>query len=256
MELATTDVEIFGKCHKVFGSPHEGWFKALKETGKFTEFNLEHLREVIGPDSVCIDAGANLGMMTLAMASLASKGKVYAFEPSAITYKALCKTVQAAGLDDIVSVSSNVLGKAGDCGKWMDDHVWASSSHYIPGSGSRPAYAIDDMKLDRVDLIKIDVEGAELDVLEGAKDTLARCHPVCLIEFNCFAFVYYRNILPRDALNRILAIFPFVAYYQKRTGPAIMLDDPELFLRNNMLGGLVDDMICGWPRQSNGKARQ
>jgi hypothetical protein len=42
--------------------------------------------------------------------------------------------------------------------------------------------ALDEFNLPRVDLIKIDVEGMEMEALEGASRTIARCHPIMLIE--------------------------------------------------------------------------
>nr|WP_245933001.1 FkbM family methyltransferase [Caballeronia novacaledonica] len=54
---------------------------------------------------------------------------------------------------------------------------------YDPRKGAAvPMISIDSLALERVDFIKIDVEGMEMDVLKGAAETLKRCAPVLLVE--------------------------------------------------------------------------
>jgi len=245
--MHSVPVRIFDKHYQVFGFPDEGWFKIFAATNEFTDFNLENLRPLVKPQSVCIDAGANYGALTLAMAALAPQGTVYSFEASETTHEALQATVLASGFENI-STFPWILGRQGDSGIFIDDIAWRSSSHFQPsGPGPlRPCRSIDEMKLPVVDLIKIDVEGAELDVLDGAQDTLARCKPIVLMEFNSFAFIHYRNIPPRFALNRLSEIFPKICYFHKRVGEVIRLDDREAFLKKNMFNGFVDDLLCVW----------
>jgi FkbM family methyltransferase len=243
-QMQSTPVKILDQTYDVFGYPNEGWFNILSQTGVYEEFNLNNLRPFIKPDSVCIDAGAFLGAMTLAMAQLAPHGKVYAFEPDPKSYAALQCTLNGANGTKNVVASPWTLGKRGARGCFVEDPAWRSSSHFVPGNGYLSTHAIDELDLQRVDLIKIDVEGAEMDVLDGAMETLARCKPVVIMEFNTFAFVHYRGLIPRIALGCICEIFPWVGYFEKRVGRLIKLDDREAFLRNNFLGGFVDDLVC------------
>ena len=55
--------------------------------------------------------------------------------------------------------------------------------------------------LDRVDFIKIDVEGFEQDVLQGMPVTVNRFAPFIFIEFNSFALTQFRNVSPRSVLE-------------------------------------------------------
>ena len=57
-----------------------------------------------------------------------------------------------------------------------------SSANGVIGGQWAPALTIDSLGLDRVGLIKIDVEGAEHDVIRGAAQTIARCRPVVVVE--------------------------------------------------------------------------
>jgi FkbM family methyltransferase len=245
MQLASTNVRVFDRPYQVFGFPEEGWFNILASSGEYKEFNLDHLRQFINRDSVCLDIGANMGLMSLAMAVLAPEGEVYAFEASETTHDALRKTVEASGLHNIQTFPW-IMGKDGMKGRFVEDEQWRSSSHYIPGEGGRVCKSVDSLGLPMVDFIKIDVEGAELDVLDGARETLSRFKPTVTLEFNSFAFVHYRDIIPRHALKKICSIFPNVGYFENRVGRIIELSDHEAFLQHNMFNGFVDDLICFW----------
>jgi FkbM family methyltransferase len=249
VDLQSTSIELFGKPYRVFGYPDEGWYNILVNSkGVYSEFNVENLRPFISRDSVCLDIGANIGVLSLAMATLAPQGAVYAFEGSPPTYLALVETVKHSGFANI-ETHPWIVGNGKDSGEWVEDKQWQSSSHYVPCNthqeSRRISHAIDEFKFPRVDLIKIDVEGGELDVLDGMMETLHRCHPIVVMEFNSFAMIHYREIIPRKALDRIFQIFTDeVGYFQGRTGGIAMITDREAFLRNNMFGGFVDDLVC------------
>lgn len=94
------------------------------------------------------------------------------------------------------------------------------------------------------DLIKIDVEGGELMVLDSGKDVLAR-RPVVVMEFNTLCLAQFGRINPRDAIDRILGIFPKVDVIT--TEGRRPLGDPYVFLSENILShGSVDNLVCSW----------
>jgi hypothetical protein len=108
---------------------------------------------------------------------------------------------------------------------------------------------VESLGLDRVDVVKIDVEGFETDVLTGGQRTFANFTPVALIEFNSWAFTTHRRQLPQEALDQVLTTFPFV-YVLERHGDRvarITTDQDRLsLLRANMLHGCVDNLLCGF----------
>jgi FkbM family methyltransferase len=246
MTLQSTPVRIFDRSYQVFGYPGDCGFDALTHAGTYTEFNLEHLRKFIEPGDVCLDIGANVGIMSLAMASLTPDGVVNSFEASEPTYVALCETIRASGFNNIAAFPPFIVGREGERGDFMEDPSQFTSSHFIPGQGRHTCRSIDSLDLKRVDFIKIDVEGAELDVLDGARETLAGCKPIVVMEFNSYALTQYRKIDPHIALDKILKIFPSVFYFKNRTGPIVPLDNRMEFLRSNLDNGLVDDLVCRW----------
>jgi hypothetical protein len=58
----------------------------------------------------------------------------------------------------------------------------SSGGTYVAGPGTIPLRTLDSFNLERIDLLKIDVEGYELEVLQGGAETVTRCRPVCIVE--------------------------------------------------------------------------
>ena len=265
-DLEHGDVRIFNRIFQIYGYSDDSWFQDIKTKGYWSEFRLGNLVDVIDPDSICLDLGANVGTMTLAMAMLAPQGHVYAFEASPETAAALQQTVKANCLTN-VSAFNTVLGHSDEEVKFFDIPEVRSSGFYVTMdspreiSSQRPETSqmilsrtksvdslVAELNIPKVDFIKIDVEGAELDVLEGAKDTLKRFNPIVVMEFNSYAYTHIREIAPRKALIRILDAFETVYYFKNRTGELCLLENTESarekFLFDNMFGGFVDDLLC------------
>jgi FkbM family methyltransferase len=257
-------ISILGREFEVFGYSDDTVYQDIKSRGSFHEFNLAHLENLIGPDDICLDLGANVGMITLALSVLAPNGHVYAFEGSPETTLALHETIRFNGLAN-VSVANVVVGRPSEAVKFFDMPDVRSSSHYLPVDVTRQVTAVwqntsqvlatksvdqlvDDLNLQRLDFIKIDVEGAELDTLQGASNTFQKFSPLVLMEFNSYAFMHLREIAPRNALRQIFDTFHEVYYFKDRTGGLTRLDnterDRERFLHDNLFHGFVDDLLC------------
>lgn len=142
------------------------------------------------PGMTVLDAGANLGYFTLAMALLVGPtGRVHAAEPNSRLATLLRQSVALNSFDDRVTVHQHPLGAALGTevvlrvpdGRPMNGHV-------VPGSGpmAMPVRTVDDIIGDGpLDAIKIDVEGAEWDVWQGMEKVLARGRPmIVFLEFN------------------------------------------------------------------------
>jgi FkbM family methyltransferase len=262
-ELDSGIISVLGKPLRVFGHPDDAWYQSVKSTGSYHEFNLKHLEHMIAQDDICMDLGANVGMIALALSILAPKGHVYAFEGSSETTRALSRTVETNGLTN-VSVANVVVGRSSETVRFFDVAGMRAGGHYLPIDMARqfevgasdmwisPTKSVDqivdELKLPRVDFIKIDVEGAELDVLHGASNTLEKFAPLIVMEFNSYALTHLREIVPRRALKEILDRFDEVYYFKGRTGQLKRLvnieEAREPFLRHNFNNGFVDDLVC------------
>lgn len=247
-ELVSTRLKILAREYEIFGVSSEGWIEIFKTQKQVADsyFNFSYLQQIVQRNWTCLDVGANLGIVTLAMAQLVPLGQVLAFEPDPESFVALRKTLDAAAHEN-VRAQQWAIGEDNMRGTIVEDPKFRSSTHFMPApEGKNGMHSIDSMKLLRCDLIKIDAEGSELEVLAGAKETLAKHRPLCIIEFNSFAFMTYRDMTPRSVLKTIRNLFARVRYFDKQN-PYIIheLRDGEQFLADNILAhGFVDDLIC------------
>jgi FkbM family methyltransferase len=163
--------------------------------------NILHTRR--GDDIVALDCGANIGVMTLEMArEMTGWGRVHAFEAQERLFYALCGNISLNNLFNAFAMNVALGDKTGLMRMPNPNYQVPSSfgslelrrtpqTEYIGQSISYAdkdlvdirMFAIDDLGLHRADLIKLDVEGMELEVLEGAKDTIARFRPVLHVEW-------------------------------------------------------------------------
>jgi FkbM family methyltransferase len=145
-------------------------------------------QKFVRPDWHIADVGANQGLYTILLSGLASKGRLYAFEPDPGLFVALKGNIQRnctgnAMLFNAAAASrpSKLLLRPGRLNRGDNRIVQ-------PGNGSTEtievaAVTLDEVILDhRVDLLKIDVQGFEFDVLRGAHQII-RANPNLLILF-------------------------------------------------------------------------
>ncbi len=136
-----------------------------------------------------IDIGANIGIYTL---SLFKKAKcVYAFEPEKKNYQRLVHNLKINSVTNVKTYRCAIANKNGVGILYVSKNDGAWNSLSIPYSGGKQKvetitldFFVGSGKVHNVGLIKIDVEGAELDILGGSHKTLQRFHPPILIEFN------------------------------------------------------------------------
>jgi FkbM family methyltransferase len=163
----------------------------------------------LAPNAVILDVGANVGAWAVPLARrLGAGGRVYAFEPVPANRDRLERAVAQNALSN-VTVSPFALGDAeATVDMWLRTSVTGASSGtaaLVPtGAGHvtvtmRPMDAwVAQAALDRLDFMKLDVEGAELLVLAGAEQTVARFRPLILAEFDEY-WMSTRGQSPADA---------------------------------------------------------
>ena len=139
---------------------------------------------------VCIDAGANQGQYTLAFLSIVGKqGKVVAIEPMEYACNIIAEQVALNDFPQPAIVQAALSEAPGtavlDLSKGV---VSASIKRDFGGSETLAVKTVSidqlarDLALKRVDFIKLDIEGAELEGLRGAREVLTKHHPVVCLE--------------------------------------------------------------------------
>ncbi len=161
--------------------------RSFTEYGEYSEGEVEVFRQILQPGDVALDVGANLGAHTLPMAQLVGPtGAVHAFEPQRILVQILCANVALNELANVRALPF-ALGRApGGTKVPALDYRGANNFGGISLGGAHgedvPVITLDQLGLARIKLIKVDVEGMEIDVLAGGKATLARCRPILYVE--------------------------------------------------------------------------
>ncbi len=157
-------------------------------------FYLDYLREGM----TVFDVGANVGELTLLFSRfVGEEGSVHAFEASGAVFKRFETICAAAGKRNVVSNHLALSDKSGNIRLHIydDDYSSFNSQAARPlknygldlepvGIEETPATTVDDYcesrKIERIDLLKIDVEGAEFQVMQGARGMLQSKRIRCL----------------------------------------------------------------------------
>ena len=153
---------------------------------------VRHIQAHVRPGSVALDVGAYMGGHSMLMGRLVGRaGKVYAFEPQKKMFRELVWNIALSGMDGVVIPLRYAVGDKTDviemnCPFEVDGmgRVELVEGGLGIGAGCDRAERrpLDDFGFSDVSLIKIDVEGHENAVLEGAKETIAGSRPVVIVE--------------------------------------------------------------------------
>lgn len=155
----------------------------LMEAGELEPGTRKLIERLVQPGDVFIDIGANIGLHTIAAArAMSGKGKIIAFEPFEPTRKLLEQNLWLNGFSDISEISHYALSDS----KRVDKlHLGATSGHHSLYELETPSFTpttsveISTITLDeylnepiKIKLLKIDAEGAEIDIIKGARQVI------------------------------------------------------------------------------------
>jgi FkbM family methyltransferase len=168
--------------------------RSLDLYGEWAESELELLGLFIKPGDVVIDVGANIGTHTVFFAQrVGATGQVHAFEPQRIVFQSLCANLALNGLLNVRAFHAAVAREPGTIAvppvayaePGNQGGVALATNATAAGEGERvPLMTLDGLGIDRCRLLKIDVEGMELDVLEGGRSLVAAGRPIVYVENN------------------------------------------------------------------------
>ncbi|PWK89573.1 FkbM family methyltransferase [Lentzea atacamensis] len=154
---------------------------------------VELLATAVRPGGLFVDVGANIGWFSLLIAHNRPESAVWAIEPIPATADLLTEHVRAAGLDTVRVLRCAVGATRGSAlFEITSDNAYAHrtelphAEHPCGGRVRCDVAPLDELWREagcpRVDAVKIDVEGVEVDVLAGARALLARDRPMLVVE--------------------------------------------------------------------------
>lgn len=164
--------------------------QSIKQSKIWAEAETRLFRELITPGMVVIDVGANIGYFSLLASTLVgSDGRVHAFEPDPVNCSLLRKNVRLNRAANVKVVQAALSNNDEPVHLFLDSQNKGDHRIWEPTGESRTSITVKCTTLDQYlhetstvpRFIKIDVQGAEGQVLEGMKETFAGTAPMYLI---------------------------------------------------------------------------
>lgn len=209
----------------------------IKEFTFFGKYNLHAFMDLIFTkndkqyiaNKDIIDAGAYTGDTTLPLSKLTT-GNVYAFEPFSDSYDFLTKNINANKIKNIIPVKKSLGNKNGE------RNLFLSGTNFqgiTSDSNIRPydkILKVEETTIDafvdennlNIGLISVDVEGAEMDLLEGAKNTIINQKPILNIS------IYHK-------VSDFFDIIPWVANLKLGYEFQLLKEEPSSFLTDTIV---------------------
>ena len=197
----------------LFSGPYIG--KCFDLYGQYSESEVAMMRRFLPPGGTAIDVGANIGDLTLPLARTAGDaGKVFAIESHPEIYNVLCANLALNQIRNTAPINAFV---ATSPDADTASPVWGR--HAYVGDRWKPRIiAIDDLELEALDLLKIDVDGTELDVLQSGAMQVERFRPA----------LYFENDVKEASpalLSFVMRDLGYAAYWH----PAPIFDEENFF---------------------------
>jgi FkbM family methyltransferase len=176
----------------------EGQIPEVLWKGNFESTERDFVAAYLRPGMKVVNVGANVGLYTvMASALVGPRGQVHAFEPSADSYSRLLRNLELNGCHNVTTrraALSNVRGQlllrvdpqhpSHDGHRFVEEV--GAAGRALPSDEIVEAITLDDYMTEptgyKLDLMVMDIEGAEFAVLQGAVEMLTRANPTILLE--------------------------------------------------------------------------
>ena len=234
---ANADGSLLIQGRKMYLAPKGSYPSPDMIVDRYEKGTTELFRQLLKPGMIVVDVGANVGYFSLLSAELVgSSGKVYAFEPEPGNNGVLQKNIEINSLSNIQVEEMAVSDNSGVADLYLSE--LDSGSHSLFGDaarGIRKAVQVTTTTLDaflesegwpNVDLVKIDVEGAELGVLNGMERLMERSPDLKLIIEYCPFLIEATKAEPVGLLERLYSMSFQIQFIDDKKG-VLPLDEAD-----------------------------
>ena len=175
---------------------------------------LEFIRAQLSVNDVFVDIGANIGQHSLYASYLC--GYVYAFEPIKRLYDQFCRSIFQNEILNITAYNYALGNEKKEMPIYSNEANMGGSSVLVKNNKNffqnikilRLDDIYDKIGITRANMIKIDVEGYELEVLLGAQNFIKKCQPKIIMEFS----PYFYDYVDSNISNRIIELLLGAGY--------------------------------------------
>lgn len=222
----------------------------IRDEGFYEPYLTAVLDSLLQPGDVFIDIGANIGYHSLRAArSVGATGRVVAVEANTENARVIALAAVANGFDNLevlplalgdrrgfVPFGSHIGSNGGFVGA-------AEIAPRLASASIVPVVRLDDLGLERVDVIKIDVEGAESLVLAGADTVLRELRPVVIAEFQWEMTVRVGGVQPIEYLEHICSLGYDLYRIDRTAFRPVRCGSPREFLQDWGDPGRLEDVM-------------
>jgi FkbM family methyltransferase len=224
----------------LYSGPYIG--KCFDLYGQYSESEVAMMRNFLKPGGTVIDVGANIGDLTVPISMMVGEtGRVYAIESHPENFNVLCANLALNQIRNTMPINAFVATSPDvDTGS----QAWGEYA-YVSQRWDTRFMSIDSLDLSACDLIKVDVDGKELEVLESGEMQIERFRPV----------LYFEN----DVQS---ASPPLLEFVMQKLNYELYWHLAPIFERDNFFGnpenhwgpnGIVSSMILGIPSERKTK---
>lgn len=151
---------------------------------------VRHLVKLVKPDYTFFDVGSNIGFYALTFAKILSEGKVHCFEPNHVSFERLKHNMKINRLENVILNNVGLSDKEVDLESSYNLLNTGTASVYKKESASQLKEIIHLMRLDeycnrnnidKIDFIKVDIEGGEYGFLKGAEPIIKNSRKLILV---------------------------------------------------------------------------
>lgn len=203
--------------HEMFLAPEGSYPSPDMVVDRYERATTDLFKQLLRPGMVFVDVGANIGYFSLLAAKLVgTEGKVYAFEPEPGNHGLLRKNIELNSYSNIQAIRKAVSNKSETTQLFLSALDSGSHSLYSEAArGVNESVQVTTTTLDSflaaeawpgIDLVKIDVEGAELGVLEGMESLIERSPALKLIVEYCPFLIQSTGEKPSDLLEKLASM--------------------------------------------------
>ncbi len=184
---------------------------ALRATGEYSPSEYKLIQQLVRPGWTCVDVGANIGTITLAMTRAK---RVIAFEPQHFIHRLLECNLAMNSPYNTMAIKAAVGAEPGEINiplfdyQKLDNYGAVSYNNWGTGEAT-PIVTLDELE-EEVNFIKVDAEGMEIDVLKGAKNIINKYKPLLWVENDkpdksraLIDYIYSINYTPYWVITRV-----------------------------------------------------
>lgn len=226
--------------------------------GRYEGGVMRLLQRLVHPGDVVLDAGAHIGIIAMAVAAGCPGSRVHAMEPFPRTADLLQVNVAANGLGN-VTVHREAIARSSGTRRFVTNRGFSAGAHVgDEGDIEIAATTLDDwverVGVERLDLVKADIEGSEFALLEGGARTLATMRPTLVMEVNPAALRRVDGRGPRELWRRLAALYPHIRWVGRGGALIPLRTERDLMARLRRHG--LGDVLCTATRPARGGPRQ